>query len=330
MFAACCSLSSVICHLSSVICHHVLMPWTVSQLPDLSGKVVVVTGGNGGLGFETVKALSGKGAHVVLASRKIDRAQEAADSIRTVHPDASLEVAVLDLSSQESVRSFASEILDRHPSIDVVVCNAGIMGTPEARSVDGFDMQFATNHLGHFALTALLWPALAAGSGGRVVTVTSFGRHMRGTFDPVDPPLQGDYDRWRVYGQTKMANLRFALEIDRRARASGVEVTGIAAHPGLSHTRLLTTRPPRNPQGRVQRFWGAFIARFGMNADRGALSQIRGAGDLKVRGGRLYGPLFTITGRSVRRPLMPWTRRSHRLTELWDVSERLTGIRFKI
>ena len=162
------------------------------------------------------------------------------------------------------------------------------------------------------------------------MTVTSFGRHLRGDFDPDDPPIRGEYDRWRAYGQTKMANLRFALEIDRRARAAGVPVAGIATHPGLSHTRRNTTRPPRPPKTLLQRISRWWIRSFGMDPARGAHSMIRAAADPKARGGRLYGPRFMTVGASTLRPLMPWTRRSGQNAEVWAVSERQLGERFEL
>lgn len=306
------------------------MPWTPDDLPDLTGRTFVVTGANGGLGFETALALGGAGAHVVMASRKTARTGEAKSRILERHPDASLEVRSLDLASPDGVRAFATRLLLDHPSIDTLVCNAGLMGIPHERTEDGVDLQFAVNHLGHFALTAFLWPALVADGGGRVVTVTSFGRHMRGRFDPDDPPIVGEYRRWKAYGQTKMANLRFVLELDRRAREAGIPVRGIAAHPGLSHTRRDTTRaerPPKTVLQRVARWW---IRSFGMDSSRGAHSQIRAAADPDARGGRLYGPRFMTTGASVWRPLMPWTKSRSAAEELWDVSERLSGIDFEI
>jgi NAD(P)-dependent dehydrogenase (short-subunit alcohol dehydrogenase family) len=286
--------------------------WTPDRLPHLGGSTFVITGANGGLGFETALSLAAR------------------DRILEQHPDAIIEVQALDLASLASVRTAATEILARHDSIDGLVCNAAAMGIGHKRSTDGYDVQFATNHLGHFELTRLLWSALAAGSGGRVVTITSFARHLRGRFDPDDPPIADKDRRWWAYGQTKMMNLRFALELDHRARAAGVAVEAIAAHPGLSHTRRNTTRPARPPRTATQRLVRWWISRFGMESHRGAHSQVRAAADPNARGGALYGPRFMTTGASTRRFLMPWTRRSKRLAELWEVSERMTGTKFEI
>lgn len=306
------------------------MPWTPDRLPDLTGSTIVVTGANGGLGFETARVLAGAGAHVVIASRKVDQNERARDRIVAEHPGASVEVHELDLSSLTATRQAAAAILAGHPSIDALVCNSGVMGIPHRVTDDGFDRQWQVNVLGHFELTRLLWPALVAAGGGRVVTISSFARHMRGRFDPADPPIRGEYRRWRAYGQTKMADLRFALELDRRCRAAGVPVAAIAAHPGLSFTRGDTTRPAREPTTTLQKIARWWIRRFGMQPDRGAHSQIRAAADLDAVGGRLYGPRFMTTGASTRRRLMPWTRRRGPGAELWAVAERQTGERFEV
>ena len=304
------------------------MAWSTADIPDLTGRVAVVTGANGGLGLETARALAGAGAHVVMAARNRDKAEQARADILAEHPDASLRIVPLDLASLESVRVAAAAILDTQDRIDILVNNAGVMGIPERRTADGFEMQFGTNHLGHFALTALLMPALAKSRAARVVAITSFARHYRGRFDPADPPLKGLYEPWRAYGQSKMANLRFALELSRRAKVAGLRLQSLVVHPGLSHTDLQDRSARETPGGRSQRFWAKWVRRIGMDASRGALSQIRAVTDPMAKGGRLYSPRFVTTGATVRRPLMPWTRRSKQLRILWEVSERETGIRF--
>ncbi len=306
------------------------MAWTTRDIPNLAGKVVVVTGANGGLGFETAKALSVAGAHVVMAARNSQRVEAARQSILGEHSGASLELVELDLASLESVRRAAATIGERHESIDILVNNAGVMGIPEKRTADGFEMQFGTNHLGHFALTAQLWPALVAGDGARLVAITSFARHNRGKFDPTDPPLRGKYEAWRAYGQSKMANLRFALEVDRRARLAGLPIQSLIVHPGLTHTDLQANSARESGGGRSQRFWARWVQRIGMKAPRGALPQIRAVTDQRAKGGQFYSPRFVTAGAAVRRPLAPWTRRSRQLGVLWEVSERMTGIKFDI
>jgi len=306
------------------------MAWTTAEIPDLTGKVAVVTGANTGLGYQTTRALAGAGAKVVMAARNLKKAETARTKVLEEHPDAQLEILEIDLASLASVARAAGELVDRQPSIDILVNNAGVMAIPQRETSDGFEMQFGVNHLGHFALTAQLWPALVAGDGARIVAITSFARRYRGRFDPTDPPVAGEYNRWKAYGQSKMANLRFALELDRRANRAGLPIASLVAHPGLAHTNLLGERTRYEPRGLRRRLAGRWVERFGMEASRGALSQVRAATDPAVGGGRLYAPRFVVNGASVRRPLLPWTRHTNQLELLWEVSEQMTGIRFEI
>lgn len=203
---------------------------------DLTGTVAAVTGGSTGLGRETARALASVGAHVVLAVRSTDRGESAASMIREQVPDARLEVAALDLTSLTSVRAFAAWFTAQHERLSLLVNNAGVMATPLERTADGFELQFGTNHLGHFLLTNLLVPALRAGAPARVVTVSSAG-HRASDIDWDDPNFhRRDYDRFRAYGQSKTANILFSVELDRRLSASGVRA--YAVHPGMVATEL--------------------------------------------------------------------------------------------
>jgi NAD(P)-dependent dehydrogenase (short-subunit alcohol dehydrogenase family) len=193
--------------------------WTTANIPDQSRRVAVVTGANGGLGLEVARELARKGGHVVMAARDQAKAEAARASILSEIPDASLESQPLDLASLASVREAAARILADHPRIDILVNNAGLMGIPERRTEDGFEMQLGVNHLGHFALTAQLLPALLKSDGARVVSVTSTGRHAGRPIDPDNPSLSGHYDPWRAYGQSKLANVHFALELSTGASA---------------------------------------------------------------------------------------------------------------
>lgn len=212
------------------------MAWTLADMPDLSGKVAVVTGASGGLGLETTKALAGAGANVVMAARDRDKTTEARDQIQSSHPDASTEFVELELASLASVQAAAEQIWDTHPRVDILVNNAGVMATPHRRTVDGFEMQFGVNHLGHWALTAHLMPTLV--HGGRVVSVTSFARLNARPVDPADPHLDQGYDPWRAYGQSKLANLHFAVGLQDEFEKLGLPATSVVADPGLSHTNL--------------------------------------------------------------------------------------------
>lgn len=203
-------------------------PFTAASIPNLTGKVAVVTGANGGLGLETATALAAKGAHVVMAVRDQEKARSAATAIRAAVPGAALEIVPLDLGSQESVRRAAETILAAHPVIDLLLNNAGVMATPEGRTEDGFETQFGVDHLGHWTLTALLLPGLLAAPAARVVTTTSVARlQPGGRLDPADPHLAGHYDPWRAYARAKLANLHFALGLDGEFRRAGVAARGL-------------------------------------------------------------------------------------------------------
>jgi len=278
------------------------MAWTAAKIPDQSGAVAVVTGANGGLGLEVARELARKGGHVVMAARDQAKAEAAVASIRDQVPDASLELQPLDLASQASVREAAKRILAGHGRIDILVNNAGLMGIPERRTEDGFEMQLAVNHLGHFTLTALLLPALLAGDGARVVSVTSTGRHAGRPLDPANPHLAGDYEPWRAYGQAKLANVHFALELDRRFRAAGVSAKSLVVHPGFTNTDLQARSVRETGGGRSQRFFRAAVQRFGMTPTQGALPLLRAATDPSAAGGALYTPRWVNWGPPVRRP----------------------------
>ena len=217
------------------------MAWTAVDIPDQTGKVAVVTGGNGGLGLETVRELARKGAHVIIGSRNLEKAAKAEADIRAEIPNASLEVRKLDLSSLASIEELATSVVADHPAIDLLFNNAGVMATPEWKTEDGFEMQFGTNHLGHFALTARLMPALLAAPAGRIVNTTSTARFAAGEYDLSNPHHEGVYDSWRAYGYSKLANLQFTLELNKRLAAAGSKVQVNAADPGFSDTDLQST-----------------------------------------------------------------------------------------
>jgi NAD(P)-dependent dehydrogenase (short-subunit alcohol dehydrogenase family) len=301
------------------------MPWTVSDIPPLTGKVAVVTGANGGLGLETAKALAGAGAHVIMAVRDQAKAASAIEEIRAVHPDASLELVSLDLGSQSSIRAAAATILDTHFTIDILVNNAGLMALPESRTVDGFETQLGVNHLGHWTLTALLLPAILHATAGRVVTVSSMARYQGRRLDPTNVHLQGVYDPWRAYGNSKLANYHFALGLQREFKRRGATTRSLVAHPGLSHTDLQVRTDASGGAGKSGARWRAIAARWGMPPERGALPQLRAATDPRAKGSQMYAPRLMASGVPVRRPTLRPGRRKAIMT-LWEVSERETGV----
>lgn len=302
------------------------MSWTEADIPDQTGRVAVVTGANGGLGLETARALAAKGARVILAARNPERAARAQAGILAAYPAAVLRVGQLDLGSLASIRAFAEWLRDRHPRVDLLVNNAGVMATPEGRTEDGFETQFGVNHLGHFALTALLLPALLRAPAARVVTVTSTGRHTGRPVDPDNPHLTGRYNPWRAYGQSKLANVHFALGLQQRLHEAGAAAISLTAHPGVANTDLQATSVRSSNGGRSQRFWHWVVAHTGMTPARGALPQLRAATDPNASGGQLYTPRFVNFGPPVRRPLLTRPRDRAAIRTLWAVSERETGI----
>ncbi|MEW5743713.1 MAG: oxidoreductase [Myxococcota bacterium] len=301
--------------------------WTAADIPDLSGQVMVVTGANSGLGLASTKALAAKGALVVMGCRDAARAEEAASSVKQAVPDAKLDVRALDLAALDSVARFAAEVTSAYGRIDVLMNNAGVMALPRTLTKDGFEAQLGTNHLGHFALTLRLLPTLEAAARPRVVTVASTA-HRWGRIDFDDLMGERRYAPWAAYGQSKLANLLFAYELERRLRALGKKTLSVAAHPGYAATNL---------QGVGPRLTGAHFNAWLMNAgnallamapDQGALPQLYAATSPDARGGGYYGPdgLFELRGWPKEVDSNAASKDEAAARRLWEVSERLTGV----
>lgn len=305
------------------------MSWNTADIPDQRGRVAVVTGANGGLGLSTARALAAAGAEVVIAARNQERAAEAVERIQAAIPAANLTIVKLDLGSLDSVKAAAEEVLASHDAIDLLVNNAGVMGIPQSRTADGFEMQFGVDHLGHFALTARLLPALLKAPAARVVTVTSTAHHMGRAVDPDNPNLDGRYGPWRAYGQAKLANFHFGLGLDRLFRDAGVPAASLVAHPGLSNTELQAVSVEETDGGLSQRFFLMLARTVGMSPGEGALSQLRAATDSGAKGGEFYGPLFVNSGPPVRKPVLRRLGMSRAIEKLWRVSERETGLELR-
>jgi NAD(P)-dependent dehydrogenase (short-subunit alcohol dehydrogenase family) len=300
--------------------------WTVADIPDQSGRTAVVTGANTGLGFETALALAGAGATVVLACRDVEKGRRAAARIAERTPGGRVLVRRLDLASLASVRQAAEELRASHDRLDLLINNAGLMMPPYGRTADGFELQLGTNHLGHFALTGLLLDRLLAAPGSRVVTVSSMG-HRVGAMDFADLQFERGYRRLAAYGRSKLANLLFTYELQRRLGEHGAPTIAVAAHPGGSATEL-----SRHQGGILRVIAGPIERRLAQTAAMGALPTLRAAADPCVRGGEYYGPggLFEMRGypRQVES-----SRRSHDAAvqrRLWEESERLTGVTFPV
>jgi NAD(P)-dependent dehydrogenase (short-subunit alcohol dehydrogenase family) len=299
--------------------------WTAADVPDLSGRVAVVTGANAGVGWESSVVLAAAGAHVVMATRDPDRAEAARARLRGRHPGASVEVVALDLASLESVRRAAATITSRHGRVDVLVNNAGVMAVPEGRTVDGFETHLGVNHLGHWVLTSRLTAALLAADRARIVTVTSTARLGASPVPPHNPDLVGQYDPWDAYGRSKLANMHFALGLHRRLAGAGASAESLAAHPGLSRTNLLPSTAAAGGGGHLVAIAKVGFRVFGTSARRGALAQLRAATDPEARGGELYGPRFGAFGSPVRRRIRRSGGLDEQIETLWALSEELTG-----
>jgi NAD(P)-dependent dehydrogenase (short-subunit alcohol dehydrogenase family) len=306
-----------------------LVSWSTADIPDQRGRTAVVTGANGGLGLSTARALAAAGADVVIAARNQERAAEAMNRIRDGVPDARLTLVELDLGSLDSVQRAAEQVLAAHETIDLLVNNAGVMGIPQSRTADGFEMQFGVDHLGHFALTARLLPALLKAPAARVVTVTSTAHHMGRAVDPDNPNLDGRYGPWRAYGQAKLANFHFGLGLDRLLRGAGAPAASLVAHPGLSNTELQAVSVEETGGGLSQRFFLMLARTVGMSPGEGALSQLRAATDPDAKGGEFYGPLFVNSGPPVRKPVLRRLGMTGAIEKLWRVSERETGLELR-
>jgi NAD(P)-dependent dehydrogenase (short-subunit alcohol dehydrogenase family) len=301
--------------------------WTAADIPDQSGRVAIVTGANSGLGLATARDLARAGATVVMTSRDAAKGERAAASVRASVPNAALEVEPLDLADLASMRSFAARVGVAHDGIDLLINNAGIMAAPRRLTKDGFESQFGTNHLGHFALTGLLLPALLKAPAPRVVTVSSH-LHRRGTMHFDD--LQGErkYDRWGAYGQSKLANLMFCFELARRATEAGTPLLSLAAHPGYASTNLQFAASDRFYEKAIGWVGNRLIAQ---SADMGALPTLYAATFPDLPGGTFVGPggraqqrgypiVVTAAGKAYEED--DWRR-------LWEVSEQLTGVHYE-
>jgi NAD(P)-dependent dehydrogenase (short-subunit alcohol dehydrogenase family) len=303
--------------------------WTTADLPDLSERTVVVTGANSGLGYETVRALAGAGARTVLACRGPEKAEAAAAQVRREHPGARLEVLALDLANLSSIEAFAAELADRYGPIDVLCNNAGVMALPFRQTSDGFEMQFGTNHLGHFALTLRLLPLLERASAGRVVTVSSI-YHRYGKMRWDDLGWQQGYDKWQAYSMSKLANLLFAYELQRRLDAARLSTISVAAHPGYSATNLQQAGPRMAGavvENGIMAFANAVLAQ---SAARGALPQLFACVAPDVRGGEYFGPagFMELWGAPRRVDSVAAAQSREDAARLWTLSEELTGVKY--
>ena len=294
--------------------------WTFDKIPDQHGRRAIVTGANTGIGYETALALARKGAHVILACRNPTKGEDALARMRADAPEATIELELIDLADLESVEAFAARVREASEALDLLILNAGVMVPPASTTKQGFELQFGVNHLGHFALTGHLLPQLDATEGARVVVVSSTAAHggtMR--FDDLQFERRG-YKAWLAYGQSKLANQLFTLELQRRLEAAGSGTLVTAAHPGWTATDLQRTAPLAATVGPL----------FAMQPWQGALPTLRAATDPAAAAADYFGPdgLFQLSGYPKKISFVKKAHRADDASRLWEVSEELTGVRF--
>ena len=294
--------------------------WTTKDMPDMQGKTVLITGANSGIGYEAARALAAKNAQVVMACRNQEKAQQARQQILTETPAASVDLMQLDLSDMAQVRAFASDFLEHYPQLQVLINNAGVMAIPYRHTADGFEMQLGTNHLGHFLLTGLLYARLQDTPNSRMVTVSSYAHYM-GRINFQDLQSEGSYQKWLAYGQSKLANLLFAKELQRRSAEAGGNPISIAVHPGYAATNLQ----------RSSWFFSRVNNIVAQSAAMGALPTLYAASSPEIHGGEYVGPDGFLAQRGY--PHLARTSKAAQdqatARRLWDVSEELTGVKFK-
>jgi NAD(P)-dependent dehydrogenase (short-subunit alcohol dehydrogenase family) len=310
------------------------MTWSTDDIPDLTGRRAVITGVTGGLGLHTAIGLARRGADLVVTARDAARAEDAVDRIRREVPAATIDVVSLDLADLADARRAAAEVAQAYDRIDILINNAGIMATPQSSTKDGFELQIGTNHLGHFAWTADLWPLLDA-SGARIVSVSSVAHTTAGTIDLMSLTHEGSarrYRRWQSYGESKLANLMFALELDRRAKASGSSVVSVAAHPGYASTNLTKTGPSVGGLSLPAIGMHQATKIFGQSAAHGAWPLLMAATDPALTGGEYIGPagFKGLRGRPTVVGMTKVARDEELADDLWAASEAAVPVDFTV
>lgn len=303
--------------------------WTVDDIPGLNGRVALVTGANSGLGFETTRGLASKGAHVVLACRNVDKGNSAMEKIHTEFPQTSLEVMELDLANLDVIHSFADAFAQRYPALDILCNNAGVMALPYRQTADGFELQFGTNHLGHFALTGLLMAQIRNATSARIVTVSS-GAHRFGKIDLDSLQGENGYRKWTAYARSKLANVLFAYELQRRLEACDVDAVSVAADPGYAATNLQYAGP--RMEGSALWTWIMTVGNrlVAQSAQDGALPILYAATVPALQGGDYIGPdgLFGLRGHPERTRSSQASYDQETAARLWAVSEELAGVKY--
>ncbi|MDB5985411.1 MAG: family NAD(P)-dependent oxidoreductase [Nevskia sp.] len=305
--------------------------WTSQDIPNQSGKIAVVTGANSGLGLETSAALAGAGATVVMACRDATKARTAFEEVRRRAPSATIEIMPLDLADLASVRQFAQTLAAKYPRLDLLVNNAGVMAVPMRRTRDGFEMQIGTNHFGHYALTGLLLEPLKAAPAARVVNVASLAHRWTRAMDLADINWEHKpYKRWDAYGKSKLANLLFTFELDRRLKQAGLDVITAASHPGYAATNLQFVGPSMDNSAVSGAAMKLVNVLFGQSSAMGALPSLYAATAADVQSGDYYGPagFQQLHGAPVKVDCRKLARDPQLAAQLWALSAQLTGVQY--
>ena len=303
--------------------------WTQQDIPDMTGKIVIITGANSGLGLESTKALAAKGATVVMACRNLSKAEEARAEVLAVNPAARLDVMALDNASLASVRAFADAFKARYDRLDILLNNAGVMAIPRALTEDGFEMQLGVNHLAHFALTGLLLDVITATPKARVRSTSSSAAFM-GAINLDDLMGEKSYGRWTAYGQSKLANAAFATELNRRLQAAGHSTIANSSHPGFVMTNLQTTSMVESGTPLSERiFYGLLAPVMAQDVNMGVLPQLYGSTAPDAKGGVFYGPkTLRMRGYPAEQKCNDALQDADLLNRFWEASEELTGVRY--
>ncbi|NGZ76715.1 oxidoreductase [Saccharibacillus alkalitolerans] len=299
--------------------------WTIDSMPDMTGKRVIITGGSGGLGLETAYGFAQKGAKVIMAVRNMEKGYQAAEGLMKKFPQASVEVMRMDLADLSSIEAFAAGVIGKYNELHVLVNNAGVMIPPYRKTKDGFELQFGSNHLGHFALTGRLLPLLLKTPGSRIVTLSSIAAKSGYIyFNNLDGRI--GYSALKFYGQSKLANLLFARELQKRLTVAGADTISVACHPGVSNTNLISRGSGKQAGKAVALLWGL----MSQSAAMGALPTLYAAAEPGLQGGEYIGP----TGKGGRKGYPGFDLSAeHKMNEetmakLWRVSEELTGVNY--
>jgi len=302
--------------------------WTKENIPDLTGKTAIVTGGNTGIGYETVKALYEKGANVTLAARNEEKAEEAVRNIdQTTEGTGTLEIGILDLSNLAQIKAFADEFKSKHTQLDILINNAGVMIPPPSKTDDGFELQFGVNFLGHFALTGHLFPLLKKSSNARVVTLSSGAATLTDGIDFENLKLEKPYNEWQSYAVSKLADILFTYELDRKLKVTGLNMLSVASHPGVTRTDLQRHIPGEQLEGMFAEYSEV------MEPWQGALPSLFAATDASVKGGEFFGPdgEKEFSGYPALSNHNTPTMNDETLAKkLWEFAERISSVRFDI